>query len=146
MKILLHFDKGWPCSNCGEHEGAVHEKSGKCHLFCAGCENYLGEMPTPEHIIKRHRKRWKKKKGCKKKRNNRKKSHKGLVGKRGAAHCEMCLAKKSSVEERGLRLEAHHVIPYKDGGSSDVDNIWFLCSPCHLVVENRRRKEKRRES
>ena len=32
------------------------------------------------------------------------------------------------------RLEAHHVLPLKENGSNDMDNLTTLCRGCHIEV------------
>lgn len=40
--------------------------------------------------------------------------------------CVACRARKGDV-----KLHAHHIIPYLDGGSSGLGNLVTLCSRCH---------------
>lgn len=58
-----------------------------------------------------------------------------LIDKRGC-RCEKC-------GKRGIRLELDHIIPIKEGGTNEEENLQLLCRPCHLKkthqeMENRR--------
>lgn len=64
-------------------------------------------------------------------------SQKNLVKKKkeitGIDYCEICLTKESDLPNKQFFV-GHHVIPYKDGGSSEVQNIQILCNSCHSLV------------
>jgi hypothetical protein len=34
----------------------------------------------------------------------------------------------------GWSLEAHHVVPFADGGSEDRENIQIVCTSCHQLI------------
>ena len=36
------------------------------------------------------------------------------------------------------KLQVHHIVPIRKGGSDDLDNLITLCSKCHAQVEPRR--------
>jgi hypothetical protein len=40
-------------------------------------------------------------------------------------------------------LQVHHVIPVRDGGSDDLQNLQVLCAECHAEVHRRREAFKR---
>jgi len=52
--------------------------------------------------------------------------------------CEFCLRTEEHLESVGSRLEVHHVIPIKDGGSDDVSNLRVYCIQCHRQCHARR--------
>ena len=52
----------------------------------------------------------------------------------GIGHCQLCLAEKEMVEMCGYRLEAHHLIPVKNGGADEPYNIIIVCTNCHHQV------------
>lgn len=41
--------------------------------------------------------------------------------------CQNCLKKG--------RLDVHHFIPVKRGGTDNLDNLISLCHPCHKIIE-----------
>lgn len=43
-------------------------------------------------------------------------------------HCAMCLSKD--------QLDAHHIIPLKNGGSDMFDNLVLLCKSCHTTADS----------
>lgn len=47
--------------------------------------------------------------------------------KRDNHQCQNCLKKG--------RLDVHHFIPVKRGGTDNPDNLISLCHPCHNIVE-----------
>lgn len=73
----------------------------------------------------------------KKETNKRTGSHRDLVNKYNGIQCELCMVTNEFLPARQY-LEAHHVIPHKNGGSSSRDNIWILCTECHRYVEHKR--------
>jgi 5-methylcytosine-specific restriction endonuclease McrA len=46
--------------------------------------------------------------------------------------CQVC---KSYFGETSLTLQAHHIIPRKEGGRYYLENLITLCEPCHDKVE-----------
>lgn len=60
---------------------------------------------------------------------------KGLLEIFSNGYCEMCLRSKLP---SGTVLQAHHVLPKKDGGGEERENIWILCSMCHKQVHHNR--------
>lgn len=47
-------------------------------------------------------------------------------------HCQCkCLSARQSKNERGRRIQAHHILPRRDGGSDDLLNLITLCASCH---------------
>jgi hypothetical protein len=42
--------------------------------------------------------------------------------------CQDCGASK-------VRLNAHHIVPYRVGGSDKLDNLKSLCNQCHKIAE-----------
>jgi len=51
-------------------------------------------------------------------------SHRGNV-------CEGCGDKYRTQKEAMDKLQVHHVVPVKDGGSDEDDNLLLLCHDCH---------------
>lgn len=43
-------------------------------------------------------------------------------------HCAMCLSRD--------QLDAHHIIPVKDGGMNIFDNLILLCKACHTTADS----------
>lgn len=41
----------------------------------------------------------------------------------------------------GLRLDVHHKIPYLYSGDNSIENLITLCRKCHMIEEQRIRKE-----
>ena len=60
----------------------------------------------------------------------RESKHLDIVKKIGIDYCEWCLRKRKEIPPPGT-LEAHHIIEYKDGGTSEDYNILILCTACH---------------
>lgn len=108
---------------------------------CRNCGGQLTETLTPElpHYGKRvcgecgMHNGWIPKPGSK----NRGAKHGDLVRKHSKGFCEMCLRLVSELRPGDL-LEAHHVVPYKQGGASERDNLWIVCTPCHRIIEHHR--------
>lgn len=46
--------------------------------------------------------------------------------------CQCC-------RKSGVNLIGHHVIEEQEGGSSEPDNIWTVCEPCHQIIHALRR-------
>jgi len=47
--------------------------------------------------------------------------------------CANCGKKE---EERGTRLEVHHIVPREAGGTDKLSNLAPLCVPCHFAVHH----------
>ena len=47
--------------------------------------------------------------------------------------CERCLAAGVLTPTQHV----HHIIPLKDGGTNDDDNLMALCRSCHDAIEPR---------
>jgi 5-methylcytosine-specific restriction endonuclease McrA len=56
-----------------------------------------------------------------------------------------CHNKIQSRNERGRRIQAHHIVSRRDGGKDEIDNLMTLCMSCHMKREWRehRREETR---
>ena len=59
--------------------------------------------------------------------------HRELVQKYGRGFCEMCLTKDSDLTKNET-LTGHHVVEFADGGSSERENIWIICTACHAML------------
>jgi 5-methylcytosine-specific restriction endonuclease McrA len=59
--------------------------------------------------------------------------HQDLAGKYGRGFCELCLCQKDDLP-KGRTLEAQHVIEFKDGGGSERENIWIVCTGCQRLI------------
>ncbi len=64
-------------------------------------------------------------------------AHRELVKKFGEGFCQSCLLREEHLPH-GETLEGHHVIEFKDGGTSDRQNVWILCTACHHWIHWRR--------
>ena len=52
--------------------------------------------------------------------------------------CSLCLRSREELPGR-TTLEVHHVEEVKDGGTDSPDNLWVVCSRCHMMIHQRRR-------
>ena len=50
--------------------------------------------------------------------------------------CQNCGINKDNCLDKGLRLEAHHIIAYEDGGETCYENGLTLCSDCNKGVHH----------
>ena len=89
---------------------------------CDSCGRHLGFVPKPDSDPTKY---------------SRPKSHQQLVEKFSNGFCELCLAKVEDLP-KGQSMEAHHIIEFKDGGKSDRENIWIVCTGCHRLIHWRR--------
>lgn len=48
-----------------------------------------------------------------------------------------CLAKQASKLDPKRRIQAHHIIRRRDGGTDDLSNLVTLCASCHMRREAR---------
>ncbi len=105
---------------CGYINGRCdYEESPGPHyaaMRCTNCGRHKGFIPFPDS-----------------KKRSRPTSHSNLVAKSGVKHCQMCLRNKSELVKPD-HLQAHHVTEYAEGGASDPDNIWIVCSACHSLI------------
>jgi predicted restriction endonuclease len=46
--------------------------------------------------------------------------------------CQLC---NKQIEDEPHKLNVHHIIPRREGGSSDKSNLIVLCTSCHTVIE-----------
>lgn len=58
----------------------------------------------------------------------------------------MCLRSKQLLSTLTIGLEVHHIIPVKDNGSGETENLMLVCSECHGVIHYRRRAFERYEN
>lgn len=112
-------------------------------VTCPTC-GYLGNpvfTPTPHlthygkltcHHCSRHLK-WVAKPDDERTKHKRPADHKDLVDRYGRGFCEMCLRQTGSLQGR-QHLVGHHVIEFKDGGTSARDNVWIVCDRCHALI------------
>lgn len=119
-----------PCPKCGHpagmhiiqimtkgpHYARVECGSGKCG--CIGWDGKPDDDPT-------------------KYKPRREADQKELLAKYSQGFCELCLIPQESIP-RSESLEAHHVTEYQDGGTSDSENIWIVCTACHKLIHWRR--------
>jgi len=114
-----HFEICRYCSHDGPHRVTV-ATSGVHHskAECGKCGRFLRWFKKPEDDPTKYR---------------RPQQHQNLVSSYGQGFCEMCLR---SVDElpKGQTLEAQHVREYQDGGSSNRENIWIICTACHRLI------------
>lgn len=87
-------------------------------LTCSGCGAFQGWQAKPDSDASKYR---------------RPASHRELVRKYGQGHCELCTRPEGELNPKH-GLIGHHVVPFKDGGTDDRDNVWILCTACHALV------------
>lgn len=88
-------------------------------LTCRDCGRFVRWLPMPknEQI------------DIKRKQNSR------LLKTFGKGFCSVC--RRSELELPGrVCLEAHHIIPIKDGGTDDKGNLLEVCSDCHKLIHH----------
>lgn len=95
-------------------ETGVHYAQVKCRL----CGQFLKWLPKPDNDKSKYR---------------RPPQHRDLVLAYGRGFCEMCLRKQADLP-KGQTLEAQHVVEYQNGGTSDRENLWIICTACHKLV------------
>lgn len=64
-----------------------------------------------------------------------------MVYRRDNFTCQEC-------KKNNLKLDVHHIVPYLDGGSNEINNLISLCKSCHRILEAKlmkKRKEKNKE-
>lgn len=118
-------------------------------VFCRYCEReHECKMfePTPTHTLggyycyEKQKMHWHPKPVDDPTKYKRPSNHTDLVKKYNPGYCEMCLRTETVIKNiKGQTLHAHHIMPYQYGGSSERNNIWILCTPCHAYVEHVRR-------
>lgn len=116
-------------------------------VICAGCENHFFINETSFY----RKKRWCSNENCKQvidikvKNNNYKKQKRKLdngtfrhgvsrevreyIKNRDMNRCTIC-----SYSQNMYKLQVHHIIPVKEGGSDDYNNLVLLCYECHKEV------------
>lgn len=94
--------------------GGVHY----ARVECPTCNGFQRWLPKPESDPTKYR---------------RPNSHRDLVKAFSKGYCELCLRKKENLP-KGQTIEAQHVLEFQDGGSSERENIWILCTACHRLV------------
>lgn len=56
---------------------------------------------------------------------------------RDSHECQFCgRTNDEHIEKHDRGLEAHHIIPQKDGGSDTLDNLITVCRGCHRTLES----------
>jgi len=115
------------CSKCGLKTEAVLELTPHlthyAKLVCGRCGNHHQWISKPDSDTTKYR---------------RPRQHKDLVDKYSRGFCELCL--KSGAElQTGVTMEAHHVVGFSNGGSSDRGNVWIVCTACHRQIHWARR-------
>ncbi len=125
-------DLKW-CDRCGLNTEAVLEvlETGTHYakLVCGECGKYHKFVAKPEADSTKYR---------------RPKQHRELVTKYGRGYCELCLLGADDFD-KGVTLEAHHLIEFQNGGSEERDNIWIVCTMCHRLIHWTRRYVGRNE-
>lgn len=46
-----------------------------------------------------------------------------------------CLSSAGAKNYKGRRIQAHHIIPRRNGGSDELSNLETLCTTCHMTKE-----------
>lgn len=72
----------------------------------------------------------------------RESKHLGLLQKFEAKECQWCEITKELLPAK-QSFEAHHIVPYSEGGSHEKENIMILCSYCHADVHRKREQTAR---
>lgn len=107
---------GHECRQCGSTQTVTRLRPDTIHhaeYRCLACR-CRGWLPKPHS-------------------DRRPAAHRDLVAKFSQGFCELCLRRVSELPDN-CSLEGHHVIEYHDGGTSDRDNVWILCTACHRLV------------
>ncbi len=113
-----------PCANTRVERTHTGPHYGK--RVCVDCGVFRGWEPKPESA-----------------RAHRPAKHRALVQKYGRGFCEVCLRSETDLT-RHEWLEAHHIQPFREGGSEDRENILILCHACHSLVHWRQHEFARR--
>lgn len=106
------------CRFCGSDyitETLVSPDEGIPHysrLRCSNCDKTLGWGKKPDS-------------------KSRPANHSELIKKYSKGFCTLCLR-----PSKGLCMNAHHIIEYKDGGLSSEDNIQIVCNACHGIIHH----------
>ena len=111
------------CKHCGCDEFVAEltpEMTHYARRICTNCQTQNDWFSHPDKDDK-----------------NRPSKHKNLVKKYSKGFCEMCLITSDDLEDNRT-LEGHHVKPYKNGGSSDRENVWIVCTSCHSLIHWKR--------
>jgi len=109
------------CKHCGSYSGRFTPTPETVHYgksVCYDCGGFIDWVKNPES-------------------NSRPASHKNLVNRFDLPYCEICLTPRELLPGRQV-LEAHHIIPFKDGGTDERSNIMIVCTECHTLIEHRR--------
>lgn len=113
-----------PCDRCGStaEPETIIEPAGKhyARLVCGGCKRWIKFLPKPDS-----------------EKVGRPKAHTNLVDRYGHGYCELCLRIKAELP-KGQTLEAQHVLEFQHGGSEARENIWIVCTSCHLLIHHMR--------
>ena len=51
--------------------------------------------------------------------------------------CQLCGIKQEEIDRE---LTVHHILPYHDGGTNDLDNLLTVCMSCHFTLEPRKER------
>lgn len=112
------------CKTCGARwEPTVELTPDTPHYgkaLCGNCNAFLRWVPKPDRDKRK-----------------REAAHTELVKKYSRGYCELCLILASDLPVNET-LEAHHVEEYQDGGASDRENVWIVCTACHKLIHWRR--------
>lgn len=107
-----------PCKYCSSdltYEKLVQPEENIIHysrILCADCGTFLGWGKKPDS-------------------KNRPANHSDLIRKYKKEYCPICMRPSSK-----LVMEAHHIVEFQHGGTSDEDNILVLCYACHKIVHH----------
>ena len=114
------------------------------HRWCKTCQDFVEYVEVPradQHVADYRCPRCNRHCGFVGNRDkpsrSRPKRHRELVAKFSRGFCEMCCRTKEQVLP-GF-LNAHHVVAFVDGGTSDRENIWIVCDNCHGMIHAVRR-------
>jgi 5-methylcytosine-specific restriction protein A len=94
--------------------GVHHSK-----LICGECSRHIKFLPKPEN-----------EKICIKRRPNR-----NLLKTIAKGFCSVCLRDDLALPANVV-LEAHHIVPVKDGGTDEKGNLIEVCSDCHKLIHH----------
>lgn len=101
----------------GPHPGGHYAK-----LECNQCDRFLRWLPKPKEGRAP---------------DPRSEVPRDLAKSLSHGFCEMCKRPETELPVPQV-LEGHHVVEVQDGGTSDPENIWVICTPCHRQIHHLR--------
>lgn len=110
------------CKRCNDEvDGVVKPRpdtQNNAEVRCAICGFFIKSLPKEKNKDKRPK-------------------NKLLPTDLGIDYCQMCRRQGKRLGKHEV-LHSHHIIEINEGGPDLPENIWVLCTPCHLVVHHQR--------